>query len=66
MGRITAIADIFDALTSERPYKEAWSIDAAMELIREEAGEGLDPRLAGLFLGLRSEVEGIKEKFADN
>ncbi len=43
-GRIVAVADIFDALTSERPYKEAWSVERASEVLREEAGTKLCPR----------------------
>lgn len=42
-GRIVAVADVFDALTSERPYKKAWSIEKATELIREGAGKHFDP-----------------------
>ena len=64
-GRLTAIADIFDALTSVRPYKEAWSVDEALDLIQKEAGEALDPRLAALFIGLRPEVEKIMQTFCD-
>ncbi|WP_447969390.1 HD domain-containing phosphohydrolase [Nitrospira sp. M1] len=48
-GRICAICDIFDALTSERPYKEAWAIERATEHIRELAGTHLDPNLVELF-----------------
>ena len=48
-GRICAICDIFDALTSQRPYKEAWAIEKATEHIRELSGAHLDPRLVELF-----------------
>ncbi|GJL54751.1 MAG: two-component system response regulator [Nitrospirales bacterium] len=48
-GRICAICDIFDALTSERPYKEAWAIERATEHIRELAGTHLDPNLVERF-----------------
>ncbi|TAN53195.1 MAG: response regulator [Methylococcaceae bacterium] len=65
-GRITAIADIFDALTSERPYKKAWSVDDALDLLQKEAGEGLDPQLVPLFISLRPEVEEIMRTFRDN
>lgn len=65
-GRITAIADIFDALTSERPYKKAWSVDDALDLLQKEAGEGLDPQLVPLFVALRPEVEEIMRTFRDN
>ncbi len=48
-GRLTAIGDVFDALTSVRPYKKAWTVDDALGLISKEAGEHFDPKLA-LFL----------------
>lgn len=64
-GRITAIVDIFDALTSERPYKRPWSMGEALALIEKEAGMALDPNLVPLFLSLRPEVEEIMAKFRD-
>ncbi len=48
-GRICAICDIFDALTSERPYKEAWAVEEATKHIRELSGTHLDPHLVELF-----------------
>lgn len=42
-ARIVAAADVFDALTSKRPYKEAWSVDKAMDFMREQAGQHFDP-----------------------
>lgn len=48
-ARIVALADVFDALTSERPYKKAWSIDDASALIREESGRHFDPELVEVF-----------------
>ena len=64
-GRITAIADVFDALTSERPYKKAWPVEDAMTRIESEAGKSLDPELVPLFLELRPQVESIMRTFAD-
>jgi response regulator RpfG family c-di-GMP phosphodiesterase len=48
-GRITALADVFDALTHERPYKEAWDIDRALAEIVSQAGHQFDPRLVAAF-----------------
>ncbi|MBF0370633.1 MAG: two-component system response regulator [Magnetococcales bacterium] len=62
-GRIVAIADVFDALTSERPYKKAWEITRAMDLIQEEAGNHFDPDLAELFVAILPEILTIREKF---
>jgi putative nucleotidyltransferase with HDIG domain len=51
-GRIVAVGDVFDALTHERPYKEAWPIERAVELIRSEAGAQFDPDVVAAFLTL--------------
>ncbi|MBE1424451.1 putative two-component system response regulator [Desulfomicrobium macestii] len=59
-ARISAIADVFDALTMERPYKEAWSVDKAMEYIRDNAGH-FEPRLTNLFISIRDEIERIRD-----
>ncbi|PFG10221.1 MULTISPECIES: HD domain-containing phosphohydrolase [unclassified Marinobacter] len=49
-GRIAALADVFDALTSARPYKKAWPVEDAVELVRENRGTHFDPELVDLFL----------------
>lgn len=64
-GRIAAIADVFDALTSDRPYKPAWEFDRAWELVRENRGSHFDPRCADAFLASRDEVLAIKNRFRD-
>lgn len=64
-GRITAIADVFDALTSVRPYKKAWSVEKAVDLIKEESGQHFDPKLVEAFLEKLPEIIGIKEKYAE-
>jgi len=64
-GRLASIADIFDALTSVRPYKKAWNVDEALELIKKEAGEALDPKLVALFIELRPDVEKIMLAYRD-
>jgi putative two-component system response regulator len=48
-GRITAVADVFDALTHSRPYKPAWEIGQALELIAEETGRKFDPQIVSAF-----------------
>ncbi len=55
-GRICAICDVFDALTSERPYKQAWSVEKAINLLREESGKQFDPNLVPLFESILDEV----------
>jgi HD-GYP domain-containing protein (c-di-GMP phosphodiesterase class II) len=51
-ARITAIADVFDALTHARPYKEAWPVERAIETIKEDAGRHFDPALASAFVSI--------------
>jgi len=55
-GRIVAIADVFDALTSERPYKPAFEIDHAVDVMTRERGTHFDPDLLDVFLDLVDEV----------
>ena len=64
-ARIVAIADVFDALTSERPYKRAWSVDDAMAHIQAQSGKHFDPQLVPVFLSLRNEVETIRARWQD-
>lgn len=64
-GRLTTIADVFDALTSVRPYKDAWSVDDALDFIQKQTGELFDPRLVPLFVELRPEIENIMQKYRD-
>ncbi|MGQ9830842.1 MAG: HD domain-containing phosphohydrolase [Thermochromatium sp.] len=64
-GRIVALADVFDALTSVRPYKPAWKVEAALEWMRGQSGRHFDPRLLEVFLALVPEILKIRERFAD-
>ncbi|WP_417356224.1 HD-GYP domain-containing protein [Gallaecimonas pentaromativorans] len=64
-GRIVAVADVFDALTSERPYKKAWSIEEAMALLKEEAGRHFDPQVVAAFDQVVDKVPQIRAAFAD-
>jgi len=60
-ARIVAIADVFDALTTKRPYKEAWPIERAVATIQEGAGTHFEPRLVALFETVLPEILDIKE-----
>lgn len=62
-GRITAVADTFDAYISKRPYKDAWPMEKAMDEIRKRAGSHFDPKLVSLFLELVPKLKEIKAKF---
>lgn len=65
-GRIVAVADVFDALTSERPYKEAWSIERATQMIRDCAGQHFDTNCVNAFFTDFDEVLKIKNTFVDD
>ena len=64
-GRIVAIADVFDALTSERPYKHARSVDEARTYLEKEAGTQFDPRLVALFIEKLPAVMKVRALHAD-
>lgn len=64
-ARITSIADVFDALTSERPYKPAWSVEEALDYMRRLSGKHFDPELLEVFFQNLEEVLIIKEKYPD-
>jgi len=55
-GRITAIADVFDALVSKRVYKQSWSIEEAIEHIKSLSGTQFDPAIVSAFLAIKSEI----------
>lgn len=56
-GRLLAVVDCYDALVSERPYRDRLSYDAALAVLREEAGKSLDPTLVDTFIGLLPSLE---------
>ena len=65
-GRIVAVADVFDALTSERPYKKAWTIEQATQLLVDSKGTHFDPACVDAFLSDWDEVLKIKQRFLDD
>ncbi|MEA1048751.1 two-component system response regulator [Lamprobacter modestohalophilus] len=66
VGRIVAIADVFDALTSVRPYKPAWSVERALELFHECRGTHFDPDLIPVFLEAMPEILTIRSRYAED
>ena len=65
VGRIVAVADVFDALTTQRPYKKAWPLNEAIAYIREQRGKHFDPRLVEVFLEQLPAVLEVKERWAE-
>jgi len=64
-ARIVAITDVFDALTSSRPYKEPWPLDQVIEYLVAQRGKHFDPRLVDLFLDLLPEVDLVRRRWQD-
>jgi len=64
-GRITAIADVFDALGSERVYKKAWELERILGLLEDERGKHFDPNLIDLFLNNLDKFLKIRDKYKD-
>ena len=64
-ARICAVADVFDALTSARPYKKAWADEPAIELLREGAGQHFDPACVDALLSSMDQVIEIRNRFKD-
>ena len=64
-GRIVAVADVFDALTSPRPYKEAWPLERAFDFIKSGRGSHFDPACVDAFFAVIPEVLIIRERFQD-
>ena len=59
VGRIVAVCDVFDALTSERPYKKAWTFDAATKEVKRLAGQHFDPRVVDAFIAVMPRIKAI-------
>ncbi len=64
-GRITALADVFDALGSDRVYKKAWSNERIFSLLHEERGEHFDPHLVDIFFENLEKIEAVRDSFND-
>ncbi|MEP0815291.1 MAG: response regulator [bacterium] len=62
-GRVTAICDVFDALTSERPYKRAWPMDEALEEIRRLSGTHFEPAVVDVFFEVLPDLLNVRELF---
>ena len=64
-ARVVAVADVYDSLTSVRPYKRAWASGDAFEYLRVQRGGHFDPHLVDAFLSLRSDVLRVQEQLRD-
>ena len=62
-ARIVAVADVFDALTMKRPYKEIWSIERTLATLEEGKGSHFDPKLVELFISILPQILEIKAEW---
>ena len=65
-ARIVALADVFDALTMKRPYKEAWQLEKVLSTIQESAGSHFEPRLVDKFVSILPQILEIKAMWGDS
>ncbi len=65
LAAATSVADVFDALTSKRPYKEPFSVEKSLRIIKEYSGKHFDPEIVDAFLAIQTEICEIKEKHKD-
>ncbi len=65
-SRIVTVADVFDALTSQRPYKQAWPNEQAFDWLQQQSGRLFDPRCIHALLSCQDEIEHIQHCFAEN
>lgn len=64
-GRITAVADVFDAVSSQRPYKKPFSLDKCLEILAEGRGTHFDPQVLDAFLRRIKDIVSVQIEFAD-
>ena len=65
-SRIVAVADVFDALTSARPYKAAWEVEAAVDFLNNGSGSHFDPACVMAFLNAWEDVELVRSKYRED
>jgi putative two-component system response regulator len=65
VGRLAALADVFDALTNKRPYKDAWSIEKALQIIHDDVGKHFDPGLMPYFDASIDEFKQIQQNYLE-
>jgi response regulator RpfG family c-di-GMP phosphodiesterase len=66
VARIVALADVYDALTSERIYKDCWPEEKVLRYIQQQKGKQFDPELVDVFFSIRDVIRAIKNKYSEN
>ena len=65
VGRITAVADVFDALASKRPYKPAYPFEKCFAIMREQRGAHFDPTILDAFFARKQDIITIHSKYSE-
>jgi putative two-component system response regulator len=65
-GRITSICDVFDALTTNRPYKKAFPIEQSLEILKNERGSSFDPEVSDVFFSIQEKIFSIRRDYTDS
>ncbi len=66
VGQVCSVADVFDALTSVRPYKKAWSFEDAITEIQNCKGKNFDPKIVDAFCDIQNEIQIIREQYSNH
>jgi putative two-component system response regulator len=66
IARVVAIADVFDALLSARPYKKPWTVEATVETLRAESGRHFEPSVVAALLENLPECLALRKKYSDD
>jgi len=65
-ARIVTVCDVFDALTSDRPYKKAWSVEDTVKEMKSQSGKLFDAKVLSAFMALLPEMVEISQRFSDD
>ena len=65
VGRICGLCDVFDALTCKRPYKEAWTVEQAVEEIQKGSGSQFDPQVVDCFMKALPQIRSVHQKYSE-
>ena len=65
VARVVAVADVFDALVSERPYKRAWAVTEGIDFLKSQRGKHFDPKCVDAFLADQTKIDGIYSELRD-
>jgi len=63
-ARIVAVADVFDALSTRRPYKQPWPLEQVLDYMKQSSGQHFEPRLVEIFLGILPQILDLQRRWS--